>query len=413
MSDDSSYELYQTRFMCSMKQNVSRFRAVLALIVAACLMSFFSGCSKEEIAAAPRAPGALDVGVQKIEPQSIPVYQELPGRTEPYRVAEVRARVDGIVLKRFFEEGTDVKTGELLFQIDPAPYEVVLQQAKASLARAEASLQSATLQEKRYAELVKTNAVSEQNYENAVAALQIAEADVAAAKAAINAAEINLGYTKVTAPIDGRIGLSAVTEGAYVRAGAATLLATVQQMDPIYVNLVQSSSELLKLKRALRKGNMKSEVLGDNTDGGPAVQLLFEDGSIYEQSGVFKFADVTVDKTTGAVTTRVVFPNPDMDLLPGIFVHARFEEAVLLDSALVPQHCLSRNYRGDAVVWVVVDGKAQKRIVKAERTQEHDWIVTEGLAIGDQVIANNLQRLREGVPVNPIPWSPKDSTTEE
>ena len=396
-----------------MKQGVSRFHAALALIAAACLMSFFSSCSKEETAAAPRAPGSLDVGVQELKPQSIPVYRELPGRTAPYRVAEVRARVDGIVLERFFEEGADVKTGEMLFQIDPAPYEVTLQQAKASLARAEASLQSATLQEKRYAELVKTKAVSEQNYENAVAALQIAEADVAAAKAAVSAAEIDLGYTKVTAPIGGRIGLSAVTEGAYVRAGEATLLATIQQIDPIYVNLVQSSSELLELKRSLRKGDLKSGVVGDSTEGEPAVQLLFEDGSTYEQSGVFKFADVTVDKTTGAVTTRVVFPNPDTDLLPGIFVRARFEEAVLLNAILVPQQCVSRDYRGQAVVWLAVDGKAAKQIVKADRTQGQDWIVTEGLAEGDLVIANNLQRLRPGVPVNPVPWNPTDSGAEK
>lgn len=377
----------------------------LLFILAIAAPLFAAGCGKNRDAAAPAAPpSAVEVGVVTLGTTAVSQTRELPGRTEAHRVAQVRARVNGIVQKRHFTEGADVKEGELLYQIDPAPYQAVLDSAKASLARAESNLKTASLQAERFKGLVAVNAVSKQQYDDAVAAVGTYTADVAAARAAITSAEIDLGYTKVTSPIAGRIGLSEVTEGAYVQAAQATLMATVQQLDPIYVNLVQPSAEVSRLKRALEKGTLKSGA----EKGGAPVHLILEDGTAYEHAGALQFSDVTVDRTTGSVTLRALFPNPRGDLFPGMFVRARFEEGVNPQALLAPQQGVSRNYRGQPTAWVVTaDNKAENRIIETGRTHGDQWIVTGGLNPGDKVIVTNLQRIRTGTPVTAVPWTPK------
>lgn len=362
-----------------------------------------AGCGKRQDSAAhAAAPAALEVGVVTIGTAVVPLTRELPGRVEAHRVAQVRARVNGIVLKRLFTEGTDVKEGELLYQIDPAPYQAVYDSARASLARAEANLKTATLQAARYKELVAVNAVSRQQYDDAVAAVGTYTADVASARAAITSAEIDLGYTRVTAPIAGRIGLSEVTEGAYVQASQANLMATIQQLDPIYVNLVQPSAEVSRIRRALEKGDMKP---GTSTGETP-IELILEDGTLYREKGGLQFSDITVDRTTGAVTLRALFPNRKGELLPGMFVRARFDEAVNPNAMLAPQQGVSRNYRGQPTVWLVTeDNKAENRVIETGRTYNGDqWVVTAGLKPGDQIIVNNLQRIHPGSAITPVPW---------
>lgn len=327
--------------------------------------------------------------------------KELPGRTSAYLVAEVRARVSGIVLKRLFEEGSEVKEGQPLYLIDPAPYQATLDSAKAMLARAEASHASAKLQAERYDALLKANAISRQEFEDVDAALRVALADVAAGKAAVQTASINLGYTRVLSPISGRIGPSQVTEGAYVQSGQATLLATVQQIDRLYVDVSQASSEVLRLRRELQSGALQSAGQGE---GQTRVTLLLEDGSTYAHAGTLQFADITVDPSTGTVRVRALVPNPQRELLPGMFVRARIEEGVNPAALLVPQQGVSRNQRGEATAMVVSqDGKAEARVLVAERAVGDQWLVTSGLKSGDQVIVQNLQRIRPGFPVKPVP----------
>ncbi|RRJ97982.1 efflux RND transporter periplasmic adaptor subunit [Opitutaceae bacterium TAV4] len=366
-----------------------------------------AGCGKRQDSATA-APAALEVDVATIGTAAVPLTRELPGRVEAHRVAQVRARVNGIVLKRLFVEGADVKEGELLYQIDPAPYQAVLDSANASLARAESNQKTASLQAGRYKELVAVNAVSKQQYDDAVAAVGTYTADIAAARAAITSAEIDLGYTKVTAPISGRIGLSEVTEGAYVQAAQATLMATIQQLDPIYVNLVQPSSEVSRIKRALEKGDMKP---GTDEDVTP-IELILEDGTLYGEKGGLQFSDITVDRTTGAVTLRALFPNKKGDLLPGMFVRARFDEAINPDAMLAPQQGVSRNYRGQPTVWLVTaDNKAENRVIETGRTYNGDqWVVTGGIKPGDRIIVSNLQRIHPGAAVTPVEWKPKQET---
>jgi len=329
---------------------------------------------------------------------SVTLHRELPGRTTPFRVAEVRARVNGIVHKRLFDEGSDVKAGQVLFLIDPEPYEAALQSARASLARAQASAESARLLEERYAELLKDHAVSQQEYDNAAAAAKAAQAEVAAARAAVRTAEINLGYTRVTAPIAGRIGRAEVTEGAYVQAAQATLMAVVQQLDPIYVDLTQSTAELMRLRKQLEEGALVRS--GD----GAKVRILLEDGTVYPHEGELQFSDVTVNPSTGSVTIRALVPNPDGRLLPGMFVRAQLEEGTREGAILVPQIALRRDAQGKASVFVVgADGKVQTRAVVAPRAVGDRWLVTEGLEPGDQVIVEGLQKIRPGAQVKPVP----------
>ena len=348
---------------------------------------------------APAAPAPVEVGVVAIHPVALTLTRELPGRTAPYRVAEVRARVNGIVQKRLFAEGSDVKEGQKLFLIDPAPYEAALDGAKAALARSEATLANARVVAGRHAELIKNNVVSQQDHDNAMAALKTGEADVAAARAAEQTARINLGYTTVTAPVSGRIGRSAVTEGAYVQAAQATLLATVQQINPMYVDLSQSADEVLRLRRDMESGKLQG------SDKGQArVRLVTDDGREYPITGTLQFAEVTVDPGTGSIALRALFPNPRGELLPGMFVRARLEEGVSPRALLVPQVGVTRDQKGLPVAMVVnAEKKVERRQLVTERAVGNAWLVTDGIRPGDQVIVEGLQKVRPGTLVNPVP----------
>jgi membrane fusion protein (multidrug efflux system) len=364
--------------------------AALALALAACSR----GPGK---AAGP--PGPVEVGVVTLEPTAVTLTRELPGRTSAFRVAEVRARVNGIVQKRLFVEGSDVREGQPLFRIDAAPYRAALEGAKAQLARAEAQLANARLVAQRNSELVADNAVSRQEYESATAALKASEADVAAGRAAVEAAEINLGYTTVTSPVAGRIGRSAVTEGAYVQQAQATLLATVQQLDPVYVDLTQSSVEVLRLRRDLEEGRLQSAGKGE-----AKVRLVLEDGREYGLPGTLQFTDVTVDPSTGSIGLRALFPNPSRDLMPGMFVRARLEEGVNPEALLVPQQAVSRDQKGLPFALVVSpERKVERRQIVADRAVGDAWLVTAGLKRGEQVIVDGLQKVRPGAEVKPVP----------
>jgi membrane fusion protein (multidrug efflux system) len=374
------------------------FRRISISALAIGFISLFAGCGKKETAAPP-APGAMEVGVIKVAPSSVTLTRELPGRTSAYRIAEVRARVSGIVLKRLFTEGGDVKEGDILYQIDPAPYQAALDNAKGALARAEADAASARLQANRYKDLIAAKAVSQQDYDNALSAAKAGDAGVAAAQAAVEVAKINLGYTEVAAPIAGHIGRSQVTEGAYVQQGSATLLATIQQIDQLYVDVNESTAEILRMKKELESGQLKS--IGKDE---ARVTLLLEDGSEYSEPGKLEFADVTVDPTTGSIGLRALFPNPRGELLPGMFVRARLEEGVNPSAILVPQLAVTRNQQGQGVAMVVgADSKVEARTLVTERAIGDQWLVKSGLKAGDQVIVNNLQKIRPGVPVKPAP----------
>lgn len=365
-----------------------------ATLVAALALT---GCSKK--AAANNAPAPIEVGVITVSATPVTLTQELPGRTSAFRIAEVRARVSGIVLKRHFTEGGDVKEGQLLYTIDPAPYQAALDSAKAALARAEANAAVTRLQAERSQKLIEASAISQQEYDSVAAAHLAAEADVSAAKAAVQAAGINIGYTQVTAPVSGRIGRSQVTEGAYVQQGAATLLATVQQLDPLYVDLTQSSTEVFRLRRALDEGKLQRAA-----EGGAKVKLILDDGRTYSEDGTLQFSDVTVDPSTSSITLRALFPNPTNELLPGLFVRARLEEGSTPDAILVPQFGVTRNTRGEATALVVGAGnKVELRVLKTDRAVGNQWLVADGLKSGDQLIVQNLQRIRPGVVVKPIP----------
>lgn len=332
-----------------------------------------------------------------IEPHAVTLTRELPGRTSPVRVAEVRARVNGIVLKRLFQEGSDVKEGQSLFRIDAAPYQAQLESARAQIARAEATLASAKSLSERYEKLLQTNAVSKQEYDDAIAKAKAAQADLAAARAATKSASINVEYTEVKAPIAGRIGRSEVTEGAYVQQGQATLLATIQQLDKVYVDLTWSAPDLLRLRRSLETGQLQ----------GPKeakVTIIFEDGREYSEQGTLQFADVTVDQTTGSIALRAIVPNPKGELLPGMFVRARIEEGVRNDALLVPQRAVTRDQQGNPVALIVgKDGKVERRQLATDRAVGDNWLITKGIAPGDQVIIEGIQKARPGSVVKPVP----------
>jgi membrane fusion protein, multidrug efflux system len=361
-----------------------------------------TGCSKPKPAAPPPAPP--EVGIIVVKPEKASLTAELSGRTVPHLTAEVRPQVSGIIKKRLFTEGSDVKAGQVLYQIDPATYQAAFASAKAAEARVEASLVSVRLTEGRYRDLVKIKAVSQQDYDNASAALKQAEADLAFAKAAVETARISLAYTRVTAPISGRIGRSTVTVGALVTANQPAALATVQQLDSMYVDVTQSTAELLKLKQNLANGVMKKS-------SSAQVKLLLEDGSAYPLTGILKFSEVTVDQSTGSVTLRAVFPNPKQALLPGMFVRAILEEGVNANAILVPQRGVTRNPKGDAVVMVVgAEDKAEPRTIKVVRTVGDNWLVSEGLKAGDRVILEGLQKARPGTQVKTVPFGTAPAT---
>ncbi|MCA7954282.1 efflux RND transporter periplasmic adaptor subunit [Burkholderia seminalis] len=371
-------------------------RVPYRLITVAAAAVFLAACGKKESAPPPQTP---EVGVVTVQPQAVPVFTDLPGRTSAFLVAQVRARVDGIVLRREFTEGTDVKAGQRLYKIDPAPYIAALNSAKATLAKAQANLVTQNALVARYKVLVAANAVSKQDYDNAVATQGQAAADVAAGKAAVDTAQINLGYTDVVSPITGRVGISQVTPGAYVQASQATLMSTVQQLDPVYVDLTQSSLEGLKLRQDVQSGRLKT-----SGPGAAKVSLILEDGKTYSEAGKLQFSDVTVDQTTGSVTIRAVFPNPNRVLLPGMFVRARIEEGVNENAFLVPQIGVTHDQKGQAIALVVNAGnKVEPRPLKTTGMQGQNWIVEGGLQAGDHVIVQGGEKVRPGATVKSVP----------
>lgn len=353
-------------------------------------------------AAAPAAPPPPEVGVLTVALSDVAVVEELPGRVEASRVAQVRARAAGIVLSRRFREGADVKSGQLLFSIDPAPYEAALASAKAGLARAQANLSQASALAERYRPLVAANAVSKQDYANAVASQKQAEAEVLAGEAAVQTAQINLSHTSVSAPISGRIGRALVTEGALVGQGEATALAVIQQIDPVYVNFTQSANEALRLRRDFEQGRLKRTVGNEAA----LVTVILDGGSAHPQPGRLLFSDLTVDQGSGQVTLRAEVPNPGGQLLPGLYVKVRLEQAKAANAVLMPQQAVTRATQGDTVMVVGSDGKVSVRPVKVGGANQGQWLILDGLNNGEQVIVDGFQKLRPNQPVKPTPWSP-------
>jgi len=360
------------------------------------------------------APPIPEVATVTIEPRSVELTTELPGRTSAYLVSEIRPRVNGIIEKRLFREGADVKAGDLLYQIDPVPFKVAYDSAKASLGKAQANLPSIQSRVERYKELLDLKAVSPQDYEDAVAAVEQAKAEIEYCKAAVEAARINLSYTRVTAPISGRIGMSNVTDGALVTAYQPTSLATIQQMNPIYVDVTQSSAELLRLKRDLQSGELTAD--GKN---GRKVRILLEDGTPYPLEGTLQFRDVTVDPTTGSFTLRVVVPNPNNLLLPGMFVRAVVQEGIATQAILVPQQGVSRTPKGEPIALIVDDrDTVQQRMLTLNRAMGDEWLISSGMSGGERVIVEGMMKVRPGasvkaVPINNSKTDQETSTTEQ
>jgi len=370
--------------------------AAIGVLLAALLS--LNGCQKGKGGEGKSAP-MPEVATVVVTARAVELDTELPGRTAAYRVAEIRPQVNGIVVKELVQEGSDVAAGQLLYQIDPAPFKVALESAKASLAKAEANLPSVRARAERYKELLAQKAVSRQDFEDVTSALGQTQAEVEYWKAAVAAARINLNYTRVTAPFAGRIGRSQVRTGTLVTAYQPTPFTVLQQLDPIYVDVVQSSSELLRLRRALEAGRLSSE--GDN---GSQVRIFLEDGTPYPLAGELQFADVSVDPTTGSFSQRIVVPNPRHLLLPGMFVRAVVREGTAQQAILVPQQGVSRNPKGQAIA-LVVDEKdiVQQRILTIDRAVDDRWLVSEGLAAGERLIVEGMLKVRPGDSVKVVP----------
>ncbi len=373
---------------------------MIVLVMSVCAALSLTGCDEigkliSKATGPGQEPGGPveppSVSVVTVQTQKVTLTTELPGRTAPFRIAEIRPQISGLILKRLFTEGSNVTAGQVLYQIDPAPFQAALENAEAALGRAEANLTATRLRAERYKELLADNAVSRQNYDDAAAALTQVEADIASWKATVKSARINLEYTRITAPISGRIGRSGVTDGAIVTAYQPMALATIQQLDPIYVDVPQSTTELLRLKSS-----------GLNLAGTDRnkVRLMLEDGAAYPQEGILQFSDVTVDPTTGSVILRVVFPNPEDVLLPGMFVRAEITEGVNEQAILIPQQGVSRDPKGDPFALVVdAESKAVFRPLSLDRAIGNKWLVSSGLAPGDKVIVEGLVMLRPGTTV--------------
>ncbi|MGY6272143.1 efflux RND transporter periplasmic adaptor subunit [Achromobacter denitrificans] len=360
------------------------FSLPLTATIAAALCATLAACDQNRPAAAA-APPAPEVGVVTVQPRDVQLTTELPGRTAAYLIAEVRPQVGGILLKREFKEGSEVKAGQPLYQIDSAPYRAVL-------TRAEASLEAARLQSERYDRLVKDHAISQQERDNA-------RSQFLQARASVESARIDLGYTRIAAPISGRIGRSSVTQGALVTANQAGALATVQQLDPIYVDITQPAAALLQLKEDFANGRLRSAGASQ-----AEVRLKLENGKDYPQAGSLEFSEVSVDETTGAVTLRAVFPNPNGVLLPGMFVRAQLQEGVRGQALLVPQRGVTRDSQGKAAAFVVAsDDTAQLRPLETERSIDGQWLIRDGLKAGDRVIVDGLLRVQPGMHVKPVP----------
>ena len=387
-------------------------RRFAPLLAVACAVWLAACGAKDTPAGGPPGGGMPPppaVGVVTVAPQVVALQTELPGRVEPQRVAQVRARVNGVVLKRQFTEGGEVKAGQPLFLIDPAAYQAAVDSANAQLARGQALAAQATATAERYKPLADAKAISQQDYVNALSAQKSAEADVAAARANVQAARINLSYTQVTAPIAGRIGRALVTEGALVSAAEATQLALVQQTSRVYVNFTQSSAEVLRLRKAIADKRLRGTGNTGNTGntGVTAVQVVLEDGSLLPQTGTLLFSDLSVDVTSGQVTLRADVPNPEGLLLPGQYVRVRLSQAELPAGILLPQQAVTRTQQGDTVLVVGEGNKPAPRPVKIGSSQNGQWVVTGGLMPGDRVIVDGFQKLFvPGAPVNPVPWQP-------
>ena len=381
-------------------KNVCQPIKLIATLLAILSLLVLGGCESDpgKQAGAPPAP---EVAVFTVEPQQVTLTTELPGRTSPYMVSEIRPQVSGLIQKRLFQEGSDVQSGQLLYQIDPVPFQVALDTAKAALGRAQANYSAISLKANRYRKLASEKAISQQDYDDAAAALQQVRADIEYYKTAVETTRINLDYTRVLAPISGRIGRSSVTDGALVSAYQPAALATIQQLDPIYVDVNQSSSELLRLKTSQKAG-----LLTTDGESRKKVRIVLENGTSYAQEGTLQFRDVTVDPATGSFALRIKVQNPEHLLLPGMFVRAVVEEGVVEKAIMVPQQGVSRNPKGEAVALVVDESDTvQQHILTLDRAIGNQWLVSSGLAAGDRLIVEGMQKVRPGTVVKAVPWN--------
>ena len=379
-----------------MRKTGFAFVVAVAMPLAAC-----GGGNKAEQQQQQQPAAPPQVGVIAVQPQTVTLTTTLPGRTTAYETSEVRPQVNGLVTARLFTEGDSVRKGQALYRIDPQPYQAQVASARAALARARAAIASSGALTRRYGELVKINAIARQDYENAITSSEQAKADVAAQQAALRTAQIDLARTTIRAPISGRIGRSVTTTGALVTSGQTDPLTTIQRLDPVYVDVSQSSADLLRLRQQI--------AAGDLSRGGTAarVQLRLEDGSVYPVEGRLQFADVSVDPATGTQTIRALFPNLRNVLLPGMYVRAELVEGTQQNALLVPQRAVTRDERGEPTVLIVGgDGKIQQRSLTAPRTIGDNWLVTAGLKAGDKVVVEGAMMLRPGTPVKAVPWSP-------
>jgi membrane fusion protein (multidrug efflux system) len=372
------------------------YKLKTVLVALFCGLSL-TACNRQAQAPPTTAP---EVATMTVARQRVALTTELPGRTSPYRIAEIRPQVNGLIQKRLFTEGSDVQAGQALYQIDPAPFQAALDNARAALGRAEANLPALQLRADRYKEALADKAVAQQDLDDATAALKQAVADIAYYQAMVETARINLGYTRVVSPISGRIGRSSVTDGAIATAYQPTALATIQQLDPIYVDVPQSTTELLRLQRRLEEKRMNRD--GTNAD---QVDLILEDGTNYPLEGTLQFRDVSVDPTTASVILRMVFPNPNGVLLPGMFVRAVVKEGVNEQGILIPQQAVSRDPKGNPVALIVnASGKVEQRMLNLDRAVGDQWLVSSGLTPGDRVIAEGMQKVQPGVSVKEVPF---------
>jgi len=385
---------------------IRSYRAPLAAALSLVGLAVLTACGKPPMAQGGAPQGTPKVSTVVVQPQPVVLTTELPGRTSAVLVADVRPQVTGILQSRKFVEGSAVKKGDLLYQIDPATYQAAVDSAAAALAKAQANQHTTKLKAERYRELKAINAVSQQDADDADAALLQANAEVASARAALQTARINLAYTRVTSPISGRIGKSSVTAGALVTANQSQALATVQQLDPMYVDVTQSSNTVRQLRRAIAQGQ-----LGDAT---AKVKLVFDDGTAYPIEGKLQFSDVTVDPNTGSVTLRAEFPNPTGELLPNLYVRAIVEEGTMSQALLVPQQAVSRDATGKPRAYVVdSDGKVQQRELSTERAIGNQWLITGGLQAGDVLVVSGHQKVQPGALVEATPYRQPANDSEK
>ncbi len=384
-----------------------QFAGIRAVVVCVALIGL-TACQGEEQGAAPQAPPPQEVAIVTVASESLPIVNELPGRIAPTRIAEVRPRVSGILIERVFEQGSQVAEGEVLYRIDPTPFQVKVDSAAATLARAKAVQLQARQTADRQEQLRRANVASAQSYEDAIALVAQADADVALAESGLNEARLNLQYTNVTAPIAGRIGRALITEGALVSGSGAENLATIQQLDPIYADFTQPAADLIRLRKALQDGQLMT---GPNE---AQVHLLLDDGTRYPSAGRLLFSEAAVDEGTGQVTLRGEFPNPNGDLLPGMYVRVQIEQGVEKSAFAVPQQAVQRDNGGQASVLVVnAENKVEQRRVVVGRTIGNRFVIEQGLAAGDRVVAEGFQKTAPGATVVPTPWSPQPTEGEK